>query len=137
VVIEDQKYISWKAPDSFAAGWQNDSALLGMPGNTVLNGHSSYSKDGIKLLDGVFKDLVNLKPGDSLSMFSSSGVEYHFSIATKVLLKERWQPVEIRLQNSSWMLPSKDERITLVTCWPYGSNTHRLIVIALPVKPGD
>ena len=25
-----------------------------------------------------------------------------------------------------------DERLTLITCWPYGINDHRLIVIARP-----
>ena len=32
-----------------------------------------------------------------------------------------------------WITPSTDVRLTLVSCWPYSSNTQRLIVIALPL----
>lgn len=28
--------------------------------------------------------------------------------------------------------PTYDERITLITCWPYVSNTHRAVVVAEP-----
>jgi LPXTG-site transpeptidase (sortase) family protein len=31
-------------------------------------------------------------------------------------------------------MPSTDERLTLITCWPYETNTHRLIIVALPEK---
>jgi len=32
-------------------------------------------------------------------------------------------------------MPTEDERLTLVTCAPYPRNTHRLIVVASPVRP--
>jgi sortase A len=39
---------------------------------------------------------------------------------------------EKRLENARWIGPFPDERLTLVTCWPYTNNTHRVIVIAKP-----
>ncbi len=33
-----------------------------------------------------------------------------------------------------WILPSTDERITLVTCWPANDNTHRVIVVAVRIS---
>jgi LPXTG-site transpeptidase (sortase) family protein len=30
-----------------------------------------------------------------------------------------------------------DERLTLITCYPWYSNTHRLIVVAHPIDPPD
>jgi sortase (surface protein transpeptidase) len=31
------------------------------------------------------------------------------------------------------MAPMPEERLTLITCWPYGVDDHRLIVVAKPV----
>jgi sortase (surface protein transpeptidase) len=36
------------------------------------------------------------------------------------------------MENTAWIGPMDDERITLVTCWPETSNTHRLVVVAEP-----
>ena len=36
---------------------------------------------------------------------------------------------------ASTTTPTTDERITLITCWPYTSNTHRLIIVAKPIEP--
>ena len=53
---------------------------------------------------------------------------------TMVLVRE---PLDVRQANARWILPTTDERVTLITCWPYESNSHRLVVIALPVPlPG-
>ena len=48
--VESEKFDSWKAPDKNAAGWHESSALLGKPGNTVINGHNSYSLNGIDII---------------------------------------------------------------------------------------
>ena len=42
--------------------------------------------------------------------------------------------MEVRLKNARHILPTEDERLTLVTCHPYGSLQYRLIVIAFPVE---
>jgi hypothetical protein len=49
-----------------------------------------------------------------------------------MILPEKGESLERRLENARWLLRSTDERLTLVTCWPATSNTHRLILIALP-----
>jgi len=122
----EQTYEQWLAPNDFAAGWHTTSAKLGIPGNTVLNGHHNVYGE-------VFKDLVNLEVGDMVFVYSGNRV-FMYQIATKLILKERWQPVEVRMENARWLQPSSDERLTLVTCWPYDSNTHRLILAARPVR---
>lgn len=117
-------YQQWRVPSEFAAGWQDESALLGLPGNTVLNGH--HNAYGM-----VFKDLVKLTVGD-LIVVVSGGVEYRYEVAAKMLLPERGQKLEKRMENARWLATSEDERLTLVTCWPADSNTHRVIVVAFP-----
>lgn len=50
-----------------------------------------------------------------------------------MILPERDADLQTRLENARWIQPSQDERLTLVTCWPANSNTHRLIIVARPV----
>jgi LPXTG-site transpeptidase (sortase) family protein len=51
----------------------------------------------------------------------------------RVIFPERFARLEQRVENARWILPSEDERLTLITCWPYESNTHRLVLVAKPV----
>jgi sortase (surface protein transpeptidase) len=38
----------------------------------------------------------------------------------------------VRLRNAEYIAPTADERLTLVTCHPYGSLRNRLVIIAYP-----
>jgi len=126
ITYDGKVYDQWVAPNQFSAGWQDTSALLGLPGNTVLNGHhNEYGK--------VFKDLVTLNVGDEIDLYSGNQV-FRYQVEAKMLLPEREATLAVRLQNARWIAPSTDERITLVTCWPANSNTHRVIVVAVPIN---
>ncbi len=115
----------WDTPDHFAAGWLKTAAPLGQIGNTVLDGHHN--------IDGeVFRHLVDLKPGDQIVMYAKNEV-FYYTVITRKILRERDQPAAVRLQNAQWIQPTTDERVTLVTCWPYTNNTHRLIIVAKPM----
>jgi LPXTG-site transpeptidase (sortase) family protein len=124
VTIMGNDYKQWSAPNKFAAGWHTDSARLGETGNIVLNGHNN-------LYGEVFIDLEKLQPGDLIWVYSANNV-YQYMVTNSMLLLEKYQDLEVRLDNAKWLLPSQDERLTLVTCWPYVSNTHRLIIVAKP-----
>ena len=114
----------WDIPNYYAAGWLKTSATLGVPGNTVLDGHHNIEGE-------VFRYLVNLKPGDGITVYA--GQQPHFYEVTALhILPDRGEPIEVREQNAAWIQPTLDERLTLVTCWPYTNNTHRLIVVAKP-----
>lgn len=126
VVQGGQTYYQWLVPSDYVAGWHENSARLGQPGNTVLNGHHNVHGE-------VFKDLVDLEEGDELIMYDE-GQEYSYRITAKEILPERGQPIDVRLENAQWIAPTEDERITLVTCWPYTDNSHRLVVVAEPIK---
>jgi sortase A len=115
----------WDVPDHFAAGWLMTSATLGKPGNTAITGHHN-------VMGEVFRNLVKLERGDQITVYSD-GQPYYYEITARKILPERGQPDEVRQANARWIQPTTDERLTLVTCWPYTSNTHRLIIIAKPV----
>jgi LPXTG-site transpeptidase (sortase) family protein len=123
--LRDQWFEQWKVPDEFAAGWQTNSAPLGMIGNTVIGGHhNEFGK--------VFGHLIDLEIGDIIYVFSGK-VTFEYKIVEKQILPERDVSLDIRRENAKWISPTGDERLTLVTCWPKRSNTHRLIIVAEPV----
>lgn len=124
VEIAGKPFQVWHAPDEFAVGWHVSSATLGVPGNTVLNGHHNIQGE-------VFKRLVELEQGDEIILHSEYRT-FSYTILNKMILPEKYAPLEDRVRNSQWILPSEDERLTIVTCWPYESNTHRLILVAKP-----
>lgn len=125
--VDGETFGQWQAPSENAAGWQPDSALLGQIGNTVINGHHNEFGEP-------FGKLVDVKIGDMVYVYSH-GVKYSFIIANRMILQERFVSTETRLENARWLSRSSDIRLTLVTCWPKFSNTHRLILVARPYEP--
>lgn len=125
--VNGQLVSNWIVPDAFAAGWHTTSALPGNPGNTVLNGHHNIHGE-------VFRNLEDLQAGDEIVIHTGRTVHY-YSVTERHVLEEKNQPPEVREKNAQFVLPTEDERLTLVTCWPYTNNTHRLIIVALPVEP--
>jgi len=121
-----QQVSMWDVPNRFAAGWLRTTARLGEPGNTVLDGHHNIAGE-------VFRDLVNLKQGDTLTLWAGDRPRAYVVSLLKIL-PEKGQPISVRLENAKWIQPTKDERVTLITCWPYENNTHRLIVVAQPLE---
>ncbi len=128
-VEEDGKtyrLVQWEAPDEEAAGWHSDTAPLGEVGNTVLNGHHNvYGK--------VFGHLAYLQEGDLIQIYGSDDQWYTYVVANKMVLPEEGVSLQKRMENAAWILPSTDERLTLITCWPEQSASHRLIIVARPV----
>ncbi len=127
--IDGQLFGRWRVPDRFAVGWHDTSAGIGEVGNTVLNGHHNrYGR--------VFLRLIRVQPGDEIVLVDETdgGGEYRYIVVRTMVLAEERQPIETRLENARWILPTPDERVTLVSCWPYDGNSHRLIVVARPAS---
>lgn len=118
-------FSEWKVPKN-AAGWHVNSGLPGHGENIVLSGHHNIEGK-------VFRYVVNLKPGDEVTLYAG-GRPYVYIVTEKYILKEAGMPLKVRQTNAQWIMPTGDERLTLVTCWPYAwpGNTHRVIVVARP-----
>lgn len=129
--VEDQRVYQWSAPDFFAAGWHYESAGVGESGNMVINGHHNAFGE-------VFRDLHQLEMGDRIIVYANQNDRsFHYEVASVVIIEERFQPLEDRAKNARWIRSTDDERLTLITCWPYESNTHRLIIVAKPLSARD
>lgn len=118
-----QTYSVWQVAD-YAAGWHVTSALPGQPGNTVISGHHNIKGE-------VFRYLADIEAGAEVDVYVGSTV-YRYYVEQKMIVKEKGEPLEVRQQNARWIGPTDDVRLTLITCWPYTNNTHRVIVVAKP-----
>jgi len=122
--IEGKVQSVWGVPDGYAAGWHATSAAVGERGNLVLNGHNTNNGE-------IFRDLYTLHPENEIIVYSDA-ISRTYAVSETLILPEGGQPLEVRLANARYVMPTDDERLTLVTCHPYGSLRNRLIVIAKP-----
>ena len=130
VVVErdGQLITEWEVADN-AVGFHQGSAYPGNPGNTVLSGHHN-------IRGKVFRYLVNVSVGDEIVLYAEDR-PYYYRVESKQILPEKYASAEQRTENAQLIGYFPDERLTLITCWPYTSNTHRVVVIARPVSaPG-
>ncbi len=123
--LAGKEFMQWLVPDQYASGWHTTSAMLGETGNTVLNGHHNAFGE-------VFVSLVDTNIGDIIWVESENS-RFSYQITNKIIVPEKYEQLDVRMNNAQWILPTIDERLTLITCWPYETNTHRLIVVARPL----
>jgi len=98
----------------------------GEKGNSVIFGHSSQVTDKNSKYAEVFAKLNDLKLNDEIKYLDK---KKNKETVYKVIEKKIVVPEEVSVvENSS------DTRLTLITCWPIGSNEKRLVVVALLKK---
>ncbi len=124
LIIDGHMVTTWSVPERFAVGWHHTSAPPGTTGNTVLNGHQN-------IYSAVFRDLNQVQLDDEIIVYAGNTAHY-YHVTERHILEEEGQPLEVRIANASWILPTDDERLTLVTCAPDSNSTRRLIIVALP-----
>ncbi len=94
-------------------GWHLGSGLPGRPGNVVLSGHNDIYGE-------IFRDLDKLQPGDKIYIHTQAQV-YEYEVTSTHIV----QPTEVE-----WMNPTSEPVVTLISCYPYMVNTHRIVVRA-------
>lgn len=122
--IGDQIVSQLSLPPAYAVGWSAASARVGQPGNTVFIGHNNE-------FGSVFRDLNTLVAGDKIYVRTNEADRLYL-VSQTATFAEEYAPLEERLANAEWIAPTPGERLTLVTCWPYFTNTHRVVVVARP-----
>lgn len=123
VVVDGRTVFTWQVAD-WAAGHHSTSANPGEDGNIVIAGHADVRGE-------VFRNLPRVVVGDEVTLTSAAGTfryvveEIHLREYTEASLDEQ-------IAAGEFLGPMEGERLTLVTCWPYQVDTHRLIVVAKP-----
>ncbi len=105
---------------AFAAGRLAFSAEAGEPGNVVVAGHND-------ILGEVFRRLPELQPGDEFVLYRGPAA-FRYRVETRVIVREEGASEAQRRENARWMAPTDDAAATLISCYPYLVDTHRIIV---------
>lgn len=121
VTRNGQTTLEWEVAD-FAAGWHENSAQPGDVGNVVLSGHNN-------IRGMVFRRLSEINVGDEITL-SVGDQDFTYTVLDRFIVREKGEPLAVRQANARWIGPFADTRLTLVSCWPFTNNTHRVIVIA-------
>ncbi|MCX6806583.1 MAG: sortase [Candidatus Berkelbacteria bacterium] len=95
-------------------------------GNIFIFGHSS-STLGTGPYATIFAKLNELKKNDVIIIYYQDK-EYQYTVFKKVILEAN---------DTSVLDPTKREQLTLMTCWPIGTNQKRLIIKAYPLDTGQ
>jgi sortase A len=94
------------------AGHHIGSANPGETGNCIISAHND-------IFGKIFRDLPDLGLGDEVFVHTASQV-YRYVVTQKRFI----EPTEI-----SVMYPTSSPVLTLISCYPYGIDTHRIIII--------
>jgi hypothetical protein len=103
-----------KTPENFAFHFPG-TAIPGTVGNSYIYAHARA---------GMFLELWKAQPGDEVTITTPSGAELKF-VVTEVHPK-------VPPADTSWLLPSADERLTLQTSTGPNREDPRFVVIAAP-----
>lgn len=117
--------LEWETSGS-AVAWHKGTAAPGEVGNAVFSGHNASRGSG------VFRSLYRVTVGDRLTIYVGERA-FEYEVTERHILRELMAGDRLRRQNAVWAGPFPDERITLVTCHPTWTNTHRLVVVAKPI----
>lgn len=93
-------------------------------GNIVVTGHSSYYPWDPGRFKDVFAILNQVKDGDEIVVFYKQKKYLYIVSEIKIVL-----PTEVNVLGDAG-----DDRLTLITCTPIGTNLKRLVVTARPEK---
>lgn len=117
--------VEWDSPVG-DVGWVITSALPDQPGHILLYGHNNMYK-------AVFRDLSQLEVGDEIWLWT--GEDQWIYVVKEV---KKFSILSSEAESYARMLnelqTSKKQGLVLLSCWPYLSNTHRVIVLADPLK---
>jgi len=99
------------------AGHHVGSANPGERGNCVISAHND-------IFGEIFRDLPELSLGDEVVVHTASRA-HHYAVTQKRVI----EPTEVDVMEST-----SSPILTLVSCYPYGIDTHRIVVVA-ELKP--
>ncbi len=117
----------WQVPEEEAA-WHRNSGAPGGGSNIVISGHNNSAGGRI------FANLEELSIGDQITVRNMQGDTFHYEVKDKKLVRTLGASQQTLDFLEAVLKPTPTEQLTLITCWPSWSNTHRVIITAVPSK---
>jgi LPXTG-site transpeptidase (sortase) family protein len=100
------------------------TSLPGQTGNIVITGHSSYFPWDSGRYKDVFAILYEVVEGDNIVIYYEQDKYVYEVTEIKIVMPE---DIEILKQ-------TPENKLTLITCYPVGTNLKRLVVTAKPIE---
>jgi len=122
-------HAEWETADG-AAGHHRGSANPGEAGNMVLSGHQNTKGEVFRLVSEAGQPGNPLQRGDDIVVVSEDGSQYTYVVTFWDRFLEAGAGPEQVKEHARYLAPTENATLTLVTCWHYDSNTHRVIVVA-------
>jgi sortase A len=118
----------WKTAEG-AAGQHRNSANPGEAGNVVIAGHHNTEGEVFRQVSEIGLPGSAFSIGDQVILVAVDGLQYTYTVVGWDRFEESTVPQE-RRDHARYLEPTTDATLTLVTCWPYDSNSYRVVVIA-------
>ncbi len=119
--------VAWDSPED-AVGFAVSSTAPNDIGNTVLYAHNN-------VLGQVFKDLDQLEQGNLIVIRTRDGKTWEYIVDDVVVFDEEAADINVRKQRfATWFSKTDSPQLTLMTCWPFTGNSHRVAVRATRVS---
>ena len=141
VEVDGKRQVQWEVAD-YAAGYHVGSAQPGQAGNAVISGHHNIKGKVFKNIslawDDAYAELLadgitmrsDALDGRSIYLYNVEGQQFQYVIEGLYKMPDLNVSEEQRKENARFMAPTSDPTLTLITCWPYTTNTHRVVVVA-------
>jgi LPXTG-site transpeptidase (sortase) family protein len=132
VIVEIDLKVEWRQgmwqgvwdTAAYAVGHRQNSAHPGERGNIVLSGHNNTE-------GAVFRRLAELAPGDEVFVYTLDE-EFVYVVEHVDIVRAVGASSEEKAKHAAYTARTPDETLTLVSCWPYITYTHRVYVVAKP-----
>lgn len=119
----------WQTADG-AAGHHRNSANPGEAGNVVISGHHNARGEVFREVSEIGEPYSRFGPGNEIILVAQDGRRYSYIVIDWKRFQEEGIAIEERRRHASYLAQTEEPRLTLVTCWPYEGNSHRVLVIA-------
>jgi LPXTG-site transpeptidase (sortase) family protein len=130
IVYEDGSWRSeWQTAEN-AAGHHRNSANPGEAGNVIVSGHHNTKGEVFRQVSEIGQPGAVFSVGDNVILVAQDGQRYTYTVVDWDRFQEEGTSDAERRSHARYLAPTENATLTLVTCWPYESNTHRVVVIA-------
>jgi sortase A len=120
-----EQRLIWE-PIPSVVGHYNTSGYPTEGTNIVLAGHNNTE-------GAVFRYLNELNTGDEVIVFTPDD-EFRYLVQEKIIVPYLGNESEAEGTLRFYAAPKANERVTLLSCWPYATNADRIVVIAIPAE---
>jgi LPXTG-site transpeptidase (sortase) family protein len=110
-------------------GHDTTSAFPGENGNILLFAHNNSAGQ-------VFRRLSELDEGDIVELYTHDR-KFSYVVSSVDIIPFIGATVQDQQLHAFYMGPKTEETLTLMSCWPYTTYTHRVYVVAKPAGVSD